>query len=199
MPEAPGCSVFRGRLVSCGTMRITIQRARSKSMRHGRPGGEINQRTPSVSSRSSQQVGRSAGQQVGRSAGRQASRSAGRQVGTSAVRQVGRSTGRLASRQAARPPGLNRGPTWANLGQTWANLWANLGQTWANLCNFRANLPGDGLGRARILRKKWDGRHHVIRGKCPYYNTKRGNSGDFLGRGRGGADSGTPFPPFPAF
>ena len=179
MPEAPGCSVFRGRLVSCGTMRITIQRARSKSMRHGRPGGEINQRTPSVSSRSSQQVGRSAGQQVGRSAGRQASRSAGRQVGTSAVRQVGRSTGRLASRQAARPPGLNRGPTWANLGQTWANLWANLGQTWANLWAsqgqswaslylFGASLPGEGenpslkIGRAPP----------VIRGTCPYYNIK---------------------------
>ena len=66
------------------------------------PGGEINQRTPSVSSRSSQQVGRSAGQQVGRSAGRQASRSAGRQVGRSAVRQVGMSAGRQVGRSAGR-------------------------------------------------------------------------------------------------
>ena len=78
------------------------------------------------------------------------------------------------------------------LRKPWANQWANLGQTWANLCRFGANLPGDGLRRVRILRKKWDGRHPVIRAKYPYYNTKRGNMVFLLGGSARAASGPTP-------
>ena len=90
---------------------------------------------------------------------------------------------------------------WGVLEITWANLWANLGQTLANLCVFLANPSGNGLERARIPRKKWDGRHRVKSGKCPYYNTNRARR-HFLGWGVGeaeGAGARRPHsPPLPA-
>ena len=90
---------------------------------------------------------------------------------------------------------------WGVLEITWANLWANLGQTLANLCVFLANPSGNGLERARIPRKKWDGRHRVKSGKCPYYNTNR-EPRHFFGGGWGrrrarGQEDPTP-PPLPA-
>ena len=90
---------------------------------------------------------------------------------------------------------------WGILEVAWANLWANLGQTLANLCVFLANPSGNGLERARILRKKWDGRHRVKSAKCPYYNTNR-EPRPFFGGGWGrrrarGQEDPTPPPPRP--